>query len=283
VSRTAICLFFLITSPLGAGCAALAKKTPTPAADLDTLALASIPPPPGERYYLLVFGSQSTPKRAKYTHTWATVVKVTDEPGVAPTVEQHTISWMPATLDIHPLRFRVEPGVNLDLDTSMREMLSHDETIAMWGPYQIARGPYLRFLTQRQFLESGTVGYQCIDTVGEAARTGGGCDCIHAITDLDPIYARGRYPLAFNGIGAARHVVHEVMIRPVIYDPPTTHDWLIPVLGLDKYPIERRQYRGHRVVPYVPGAPDLQAAPVLPLPGAPIVPKDPTPKTAPGR
>ena len=41
------------------------------------------------------------------------------------------------------------------------------------------------------------------------------------------------------------------MIRPVVYDPPTTHDWLIPVLGLDKYPITRRNYFG-RTVPNTP-------------------------------
>ena len=29
---------------------------------------------------------------------------------------------------------------------------------------------YRRFVVQKQFLESGTVGYQCVDNVGEAAR-----------------------------------------------------------------------------------------------------------------
>ena len=32
-----------------------------------------------ESYYVLIFGSQRTPNRAKYTHTFATFVKVTDE------------------------------------------------------------------------------------------------------------------------------------------------------------------------------------------------------------
>ena len=240
------------------GCSLLAKKPPTPAAKLDTSSLAYTPPPPDQRQYVIVFASQSTPKQAKYTHTWATAVRVTnDSQGALPAMEVNTISWMPATLDIHPLHFRTEPGVNLDLDTTIREMLKHDEKIAMWGPYEIGRGSYLRFVTQKDFLQSGAIGYQCIDSVGEAARTGNGCDCIHAITDMDPIYSRLRYPLSFNGFSASRHVVHELMIRPVIYNPETTHDWLIPVLGLDKYPIEQKQYLG-RMVSHMPGQPAFQ-------------------------
>ena len=68
--------------------------------------------PQGERFYIIVFGSQSTPRRPKYTHTWATVVRVTgaDSPG-EPAVEEHTISWMPATLNIRPLARIPETGV----------------------------------------------------------------------------------------------------------------------------------------------------------------------------
>ena len=53
-----------------------------------------------------MFGSQSTPKLPRYTHTWVTVVRVAVGPGGRPEVEQHSISWMPATLDIDPLRGR---------------------------------------------------------------------------------------------------------------------------------------------------------------------------------
>ena len=108
---------------------------------------------------------------------------------------------------------------------------------------------YRRFLIQREFLEtSGLVGYQCIDTVGEAGREGNGCDCIHAITDLDPRYDRARYPLIFYGQPASRRLVHEAARRQAFIDPWTTHDWLIPAVGLDQYPIDRRDqpYKGIR-------------------------------------
>jgi hypothetical protein len=234
------------------GCASLAQKPPTPAAEISARQAAAIPAPPGERYFILVFGSQSTPKVPKYTHTWASVVKVTgcDGPG-APTIEEHTISWMPATLDIHPTSFRVEPGTNLGLHFSIEEMLRNDERVAVWGPYEVGPGLYHRFLVQKAFMESGQVGYQCIDNIGEAARCGTGCDCIHAVTDMDPLYSRERYPLSYFGEAASRHIVRQLHTRPIIICPEADHCWLLPLLGLDKYPITRRQYFG-RTVPNTP-------------------------------
>lgn len=236
----------------GSGCSSLAKKTSTPADDITPRQAAAIGAAPGERFFILVFGSQSTPKQAKYTHTWATIVKVTgcDGPG-APGIEEHTISWMPASLDIHPLSFKAEPGANLQLHFTIEEMLRHDERVSVWGPYEVGPGLYHRFLVQKGFMDSGQVGYQCIDSIGESARTGGGCDCIHAVTDMDPMYARNRYPLSYFGEGASRHVVHQMHIRPIIIDPDADHGWLLPHLGLDKYPIVRRHYFG-RSVPHTP-------------------------------
>src|SRR5947208_14607206 len=86
----------------GAGCALLAKKTPTPAAEIDREALARTPPPPGQRFYVFLFGADSRPRQPRYSHTWATAVRATDQPGGPPVVEVNTISWMPAKLDIDP-------------------------------------------------------------------------------------------------------------------------------------------------------------------------------------
>jgi hypothetical protein len=271
----------LLAAVAGCGCSLFAKKTPTPAARIDGEALARTPPPPGVRHYLLVFGSHDLAHRPAYTHTWATLVRATEVPGTPePVLEVFTISWLPATLDIRPLRFHIEPGANVDLHDTIRNSLRTKQEIAMWGPYEVWHGFAYRFLTQKDFLEGGEVGYQCIDNVGEAARTGLGCDCVHAVTDMDPVYPRWRYPLLFYGQPAAANLVRRVMRSPVTINAPHTHDWLIPRLGLCEYPIERREYRG-RVVPHVPGAPGLQVAPAAPVPGAPVVPKEPTPKTAP--
>jgi hypothetical protein len=233
------------------GCAAFATKPPTPAGAITPRQAAAIPAPPGERYFILVFGSQSTPERPKYTHSWATVVKVAGCVRPAPTIEEHTISWMPASLDIRPWSFCVEPGVNLTLHFTIEEMLRNKERVSLWGPYEVGPGLFYRFRVQKAFMESGQVGYQCIDSLGEAARTGAGCDCIHAVTDMDPLFARNRYPLSYFGDSASRHIVREIHTRPIIICPKADHGWLLPLLGLDKYPIVRRSYWG-RTVPYTP-------------------------------
>jgi hypothetical protein len=229
------------------------------------------------RHYLVLFGSHDLTRRPAYTHTWATLVRAIDTGTCEPAIEIHTISWLPAKLDIDATSREIEPGANVELHETIRNSLRTKQRIAMWGPYEVSHAFAYRYLVQKDFMESGAVGYQCIDTIGEAARTGLGCDCIHAITDMDPVYPRWRYPLALYGQPAAANLTRRIMHSPVTIGAPDTHDWLIPRLGLNQYPIERREYRG-RVVPYEPGAPDLAAAPVVPIPLAPVVPKAPSPK-----
>jgi len=280
--RARYLLVSLILLGCGAGCSLRAKKTPTPATQINEAELARIPAKPGERFYLILFGSHDPLRRPAHTHTWATLVKAIDQPaGGDPVLEANTISWLPAKLDIDTFSCWIEPGANVDLHGTIRNSLRTKQNIEMWGPYEVWHGLAQRFLTQKQFLESGVVGYQCIDNFGEAARTGLGCDCIHAITDMDPIYPRWRYPLFFYGPTATRHLVRRLMHSPIFIDPPTTHDWVIARLDLCDYPIERHDYHG-RFVPHEPGAPGLQVVPSRPLPGVPLVPKGSTPKSAPG-
>jgi hypothetical protein len=234
------------------GCASLARKTPTPAAEISPREAAAIPVQPGERYFIIVFGSERTPKRPKYTHSWATVVKVTGgDNHEACTIEEHTISWMPASLNLRPMSLRVEPGVNLSLHATMEEMLRNREHISVWGPYEVGPGLAHRFQVQKAFMESGQVGYQVIDIVGEAGRFGTGCDCIHAITDMDPLFDRSRYPLRFFGESASLNIVRQLHTRPLIISPTADHRWLLHRLGLDQYPMKQGWYLG-RTVPYTP-------------------------------
>jgi hypothetical protein len=252
MTRTSLLVVLVVAGCSAGGCASLAKKPPTPADDITPRQAAAVQATPGERYFLLVFGSQSTPKRAKYTHSWATLVKVTGcgGPG-APAAEEETISWMPASLDIRPFTFHVEPGTNLPLRGTIEDMLRNDERVSVWGPYEVGPGLAYRFRVQKAFMESGRVGYQCIDSIGEAARTGNGCDCIHAVTDMDPLFDRNEYPLAYFGEAASRNIVRQIHTRPIIIDPWADHGWLLPLVGLDKYPIVRQTYNG-RTVPYTP-------------------------------
>jgi hypothetical protein len=222
---------------LSCGCAYFARTPDTPARHVHVQDLHQ-PESPGDRYYLLVFGSQTTPKLPRYTHTWVTFVRA--RPGA--TIEPHSISWMPATLDIHPWDFTIEPGVNLDLDASVRMALGNDERVSLWGPYEIAPGLYRKLMIQKGFVESGAIGYQCIDTVGEAGETGKGSNCVHAISDADSRFRRQAYPLAYFGDAASEHILRLLVLRGAVPDPETTHDWLIPSLGLDRHPITRWEY-----------------------------------------
>jgi hypothetical protein len=200
---------------------------------------------PGERFYILVFGSERTIRVPRYTHTWATIVKTVEAPGCAPQVaEVHTISWMPATLEIRPWRFTPEPGRNLELHETLRMVLDHREHVAMWGPYEIYPQGFRRGLMQKAFMESGRVGYQCIDTVGEGA-DGTGCDCIHAITDMDPDFQRNYYRLTRFGQAGSEFIVRQLFERNLVVTGQT-HSWLEGPLGLCQYPIQHRDYRDRR-------------------------------------
>ena len=234
------------------GCAAFATKPPTPADDISPRAAAAIKAPPGERYFIIVFGSQSTPKLPKYTHSWATVVKVTGCGGPGPvTLEEQTISWMPATLAIRTWSPHVEPGVNLDMHVTIEEMLRNKERVSIWGPYEVGPGLVYRFGVQKAFMEAGRIGYQCIDSIGEAGRTGDGCNCIHSITDMDPLFDRRQYPLSYFGESASLNLVRQLQTRPIIICPEADHSWLLPLLCLDQYPLTHRTYCGPNL-PYTP-------------------------------
>jgi hypothetical protein len=221
------------------GCARFAVQPPTPAKDMDASGMWE--PRPGEHFYVILFASQSTPKFPRFTHCWGTVIHATDQgEGRQPKIESHTISWMPATLKVRPWSFHLEEGNNLGLHETFLFALGNRERISEWGPYECRPRLYYRFLVQKEFLESGRVGYQCIDDVGQAARTGDGCDCIHAMTDMDPLYSRVRYPLTRFGEAATGFVDRELRRRNILINPNQTHDWLNAALGLESFPIIHR-------------------------------------------
>lgn len=235
--RRAALVLFTCTA---AGCAGRAESlSPVRALPREAIPNDSVP---GERCYLLVFGSERAVRVPRYTHTWATVVKTVETAGGVPQVaEVHTISWMPASLEIRPWRFTPEPGRNLELHETVRMALGQREHVAMWGPYEIQPQLYRRFLLQKAFVESGRVGYQCIDTRGEGA-DGTGCDCIHALTDMDPEFERGYYRLTRFGEAGSRFIVRQLFERKLLVTEDT-HSWLEGPLGLCQYPIRHRVYR----------------------------------------
>ena len=93
------------------------------------LSSATVEVAAAERYYVLIFGSQSQPKRLRYTHTWATFVRAVGE-GPDPSGHAlyiHTISWLPQTLEVRVWSPFPEPGVNLDLYQTLDAVAAHGE------------------------------------------------------------------------------------------------------------------------------------------------------------
>jgi hypothetical protein len=233
---------------------------PTPAPETPALSGPApspevLPVLPKTRYFVLVFGSESRPKRGRWTHTWATVVKATPKPNLVdpydPEGDQtkyydllaHTISWMPASLSIRVLKLRAECGVNLDLHTSLRYTLGHGECVALWGPYEVnptvAAGFYNKFLAQIAKLKSGRVLYKSLDP-DSGPQAGWVVDCIHAVSDLDGVQRRLRYDeFQHNGWDGSRVIVRSLVSANRV-DPNVTHKWIEDALNLGCYRISHQ-------------------------------------------
>src|SRR5262245_51334833 len=87
-----------------------------------------------ERYYVTLFSSQGEPNLPRLAHTFAVFTKATggdDFPKDAK-VENHTISWLPATMEIHPLRLAPEKGKNFDLAATVQWAKSLTARIVQW-------------------------------------------------------------------------------------------------------------------------------------------------------
>src|SRR5437764_4096924 len=166
-----------------------------------------------EFYYVMIFGSQSSPKLLQYTHTWATFIRAVGEGPDANTfaLYQHTISWLPQSLDVRTWSLLPEPGVNLDLYQTLDAVSRDRENITMWGPFRILPQVYERSLGVKAILDSGRAEYRAISTPRNLLIS----DCIHAVAAVDPVFGRDHYPLIRVGEPASRHIARQFMTRSV--------------------------------------------------------------------
>jgi hypothetical protein len=198
---------------------------------------ADAPPCPPARYYLLLFGGQGNILRPRTAHTWATYVRAEPRPDGTVGLEQFTISWLPQSLTIRPWAVRSEPGVNLDLYRTLEFMSGSWQRISLWGPYEISEGYYRSAARHRAALESGAYTYRVLDFCQINRHVS---HCVHAVTRTDPGFFRASQPvLWFGSIGTAP-IATALMKSGVVTDPRTTHDWLLPALGLDGRTFIRR-------------------------------------------
>jgi hypothetical protein len=189
-----------------------------------------------EYYYSMIFGSQTSPKQLKYSHTWATFIRAVGEGPDLNTyaLYVHTISWMPQAKEVHVLQLQPEPGVNRDLYQTLEVVGSQGQNVTMWGPFVIQKQVYDRSLKILEIIASGAPQYRAISTPRDLLVS----DCIHAVAAVDPVFGRGHYPLIRIGKPASRYLARQFTTRSIYDQRLYNNAWLIPRLDLDRYPIE---------------------------------------------
>lgn len=197
------------------------------------LAPASPAAAPGESYYLLVFGAQKEPNKPKYAHTFGTFVKVLDSgPCSTMHMESHTISWLPATMEVRVRTLLPEEGYNFELHPTIRKVLENGARVSLWGPYRIDKDLYCKALDQIARLESGKVKYKAVDSGYPNSLVS---NCIHALSGVTSFLFRPR--IASPGWGEVASALVRDRFEPHILDDGQIYPWVAEALGLRQYPI----------------------------------------------
>jgi hypothetical protein len=136
-----------------------------------------------DRYYLLMFASQSEPNVPRLAHSFATFVKTVEKENAPQELaESHTISWLPENLSVELVRFNPVRGTNLNLSESIRTANSLGTRVTMWGPVRIKKELYDMAIRQVDRLNRGEISYIAMD---RRFRGQGASNCFHAVSDLD--------------------------------------------------------------------------------------------------
>jgi hypothetical protein len=182
-----------------------------------------------DAYFVLVFGAQRPVVKApRYSHNFATFAHLRPDGRL----EAFTISWLPATTEVCPLRAEPEPGFNFGLHATLCLCYQNRMEVACWGPYQVHPDLWHRARWQQGRLEGGQVLYKAYDAGAPGGRVS---NCLHAVEYMARAPGQ-RLPnviVAPASWGEAGSYWIALTLRPWYLDPCRTHDWLFPRLGLD--------------------------------------------------
>jgi hypothetical protein len=194
--------------------------------------------PAAPRYYFILFGCQSIPYQPRTAHTFATFVKAMPTADGQTLVEPVTISWLPASGPVQPLRAQSVPGHNYSLEETFAIAARDNSRVSMWGPFETDAMRYEMAVSQANTLNSGAVRFRSVDSF---TRNRSVQNCVHAVTYADPKLQSLRQPIlvGYGEPGTGRLAAKYVNSGAFIGNE--THDWLIPALGLDKVPVIRRE------------------------------------------
>jgi hypothetical protein len=198
-------------------------------------AAADVPPP---RYYFILFGGQSVPFVPRTAHTWATYAKASPTGAGPVMVESFTISWLPVNSDVRIRNVRPVTGKNYTLDETFQIMCRHHAQVSMWGPYEIDAERFDLAAGQAALLESGSVRYRVVDSFRGNPSV---VHCVHAVTYADPVLKGRLQPVLRVGEPGTSKLAAMYAYSGAFLGGPCSHDWLIPALGIDRYPVIRRE------------------------------------------
>ena len=192
------------------------------------LSIGSLSARAEDRYYMVVFSWQSEPNLFRTAHTFASFVKVSGEGARAEDhrVEIQTISWMPRTLAVMPLRVQPEEGVNLDLPKSFKVAASIGSSVGAFPPVAVKKELHDLMVARIGQLNSGKLLYIANDA---RLRGAGAINCIHAISDADPTQPGLDSGLQHGDLSSA--AVYRHLTKWMLPDervPP----WLVDRLGV---------------------------------------------------
>jgi len=190
--------------------------------------------PSGDHYYVTIFGSGQNPLRARRTHTFATVTHLQETPA-GPVVENSTISWMPATLNIRPFALRPERGVNLTQEESLRWAESLGLRTSVWGPFEIPERRYELYLARKAELESGAIAYRA---TGAWTRDEPVSNCGQSFSRVTTAGQYYQQPTPFPGEQGTSELVKR-MVRYAI-NPMIEHPEVLPLVVDPSAAVHRR-------------------------------------------
>lgn len=201
------------------------------------------PPTAGPpRYYFTLFGGQSVPFKPRTAHTWATFAKATPTADGAVAVEVFTISWLPVSGEVHPWRLRPTEGKNFTLQETFDLGAPLNTQVSRWGPYEIDTDRYERAAAQARLLESGAVQFRTLDNLGFNHSV---LHCVHAVTYADPVLRRRIQPVLQVGEPGTSRLAAKYLRTGAFIGGAVTHEWLVPFIGADTYPVIRREPGEH--------------------------------------
>lgn len=187
-----------------------------------------------DNYYAIIFGEQDGGNRFCEAHTFATFVRVRLDIDGPQTVDQATISWLPAAGKVKLLK-RAEKGRNYTLEESFA-LVKPGHRVAQWGPFEIQEELFDRAKKQAALLSSGAILYKAVDPFARPA--GYAINCEHAVCDigLKPGEVIVRTGTAHGHHGSYLVSMH---LRSWMIEPGVTHDWVNRTIKLDQYAIAK--------------------------------------------